>query len=133
MSRGRDSDGDGERSSVTGIGIPAVHVVLSEQMRHRFTLVSVVALALVLQGMVALAPHQHGPERTDGPDLHELVSVDEPHHCLACATHAPLVVPAGCGGVIRATIAAETPPIDAETAAVVVDTAVFDPRGPPSA
>jgi len=113
--------------------MPAAHVVLFEHMSHRWLPVSVVALALVLQGVVALAPHEHGPARTDGPELHELVPVGGEHHCFACVTHVPPVGPKGNGGVVQVTTAVEALAPDQVAAAVVVVTAVFDPRGPPSA
>ncbi len=94
-------------------------------------LLSLLAVALALQGVVAAVPHDHGPSCVDGSALERPGSVDVPHHCLACSIHAPAAAVVAGVAMAGSTIGAE-PIVDALPIGVfsaLVESS--SPRGPP--
>jgi hypothetical protein len=98
-------------------------------LRHRHLIPLLVAV-LVIQSLVAVLPHTHGPT-VDGQAWQTSSHIDETHHCLACSAHAPVVEPtAGFGGAAGSTI---TIPFSAEggSSDVFSTLSTASPRGPP--
>jgi hypothetical protein len=110
--------------------MPVDDMVLSEQMRHRCILILSIAVTLVLQGVLAVAPHDHATFCTHGPAFELRSDADVPHHCLACSIHAPAAV-AGGVSVVRSEIGAA--PVETLRSVRAFAAAVESsrPRGPP--
>ena len=95
-------------------------------------LIPVLVALLVLQGGLAVLPHQHGHAAANGPELTVDSTHGTAHDCLACSIHAPAME------------GSEGSPTDAGFSNVVVasvyDPPIFgaaqrgnaSPRGPPS-
>jgi hypothetical protein len=102
-------------------------------MRSHRVLIPLLAAVLVLQGMVAVAPHQHGPARPETPEINEFVPSQETHQCLACAVHVPLIEPATGSGFIPVTTVVSAATSVGPDDVTVAEPSPFGPRGPPSA
>jgi hypothetical protein len=93
--------------------------------------IGLLVAALVLQGLVAVVPHDHGAVCVGGPAFEAPGGLEAPHHCLACSAHAPTAtVGAGVAVVWSERDAApivSMPPIRVFAATVES----FGPRGPP--
>lgn len=100
-------------------------------MPTRRVVIPLLAAALIVQGAVAMAPHQHGPANLVGSSVEHAGSSTGPHHCLACSIQSPAAAPTA-GVVVTGSSATAAlpmcggPPLDA--AAPVESTG---PRGPP--
>ncbi len=104
----------------------------SDEMRFRNTLIPILTVFLVVQGVVAGAPHQHGSECPVDQVVASASMVDEPHHCLACSVHVPAVA-----GAMPYGLAVWVSKTDAETGGIASICTLFllassGPRGPPS-
>ena len=101
------------------------------EMLVRRGLLSLLAAALVLQGVLAVVPHDHGPLCVDGPTFELPDSFDAPHHCLACSVHAPTA--AVVAGIAMAWSEIGTAPVVARLPIGVFSAPVESsaPRGPP--
>jgi hypothetical protein len=107
-------------------------------IRRSRCLTFVLAAALVVQGLVAAIPHQHGPTvlvvgpvEGDGNAITAVVAVETPHRCLACSVHAPVVAPTpdfeSLSGIGRSTPVSVHP----QQSNRLLDCGVIPPRGPP--
>jgi hypothetical protein len=99
-------------------------------MLRRRRLVPLLTVVLVIQSLVTVLPHIHGPA-VDGQVWQAVSSLDSAHHCLACSVHAPVVEPAAEFG--HAVGATTTSPVtvDGGTNDVNPVGSYASPRGPP--
>jgi hypothetical protein len=103
------------------------------EMRMIRTLIPVLALVLVFQGTVAALPHDHGCATASTGDALVAPSTVEAHGgCLACSPHAPAVVTASSSGALGCADQQAVAVGGDGCGAIVVETSVFDSRGPPS-
>jgi len=106
-------------------------MVLSEQMRHRSLVMVSVAVTLVLQGVLAVAPHDHATFCSHGPAFDLRSDADVPHHCLACSIHAPAAAVAAGVSVVRSEIGALPVGMLRSVRAFAAAVESSRPRGPP--
>jgi hypothetical protein len=101
-------------------------------MRIVRALIPALGLALVLQGVVAVVPHDHDCDASRSGDALVAASVIDVHHdCLACSTHVPAAVAAASTSALDSV---DIRPVTARAEdrdALRSETGVFDPRGPP--
>jgi hypothetical protein len=107
-------------------------------MRWRRRLVPLFAAALVIQGLVALAPHEHGPAVVecaplDGPGevLTAVAAIHAQKSCFACSVHTPVVAPGPQVGPVWTPAPQPSIPTPHERSAHLSDVGGAEPRGPP--
>lgn len=107
-------------------------------MCWRRRLVPLFAAALVIQGLVALAPHEHGPDVVEcappegpGEVLTVVAAVHAQSRCFACSVHAPVVAPGPTAGPVWTPTPQLSIPTPHARSAHLSDVGGAEPRGPP--
>jgi hypothetical protein len=95
-------------------------------------LTPLLGIALLIQCLVAVVPHDHGCTAPDEPSLVLAGSFDAPHHCLACSVHTPSAAPAEDLASAWLPSGSAQAPFAGSCAYVALGVVSSCPRGPPS-
>jgi hypothetical protein len=99
-------------------------------MANRRRLIVVLAAFLVINGLVAVLPHEHGPAKS-GQNWRTPLSIDATHHCLACSVHSPDLEPAAEFGHPARSVSMSPVVVKPGSRDVLPVPRSAGPRGPP--
>jgi len=105
--------------------------------RHRRLIMLLVAV-LVIQGLVGVVPHRHGPSGV-GAEVSQAHSgvvtsrgvSDASHDCLGCSVYAPVVESAADRGLVHGVEEASLAPVVRWSISVLSPHQTANPRAPP--
>jgi len=100
-------------------------------MAFRRRLIPLVVAVLVVQGLVAVVPHQHRTPPVDGQDARVPFSNAVVHDCFACSIHAPAVDLAAAFGVATGSAVAPLIAVGRGSRITLPVLSPSSPRGPP--